>query len=348
MKNRFSFMAIAISVAALFFVGCANEETNDGTDVPPATPSNLTVQQTVRTQVNLSWSNVADEDSFIVQRSFDGSAWSPIASTVRDVLSAVDPGIHANSKHWYRVASKNIAGTSAFSSPASIWTWTRVFDFTTNQTDNFWGYYLDGAGDYLEWGWDQAAEALKLGVLNPDVDQFEVALISTDTLPNQGWFECHVKVPAWTGSAHRTEIEYYVERDQAEAWDVVGIKFTSDSTRLIYYTTAGMTIVATNPQLLLMTANVWHTVRFFHYQSDRWTVYYDGTQIWDGVIDNVAEGSYGLIQEWQFNRGDDSNDQFVLIDDVANSTPFPSFLQSGGERSPHRSVLDHTRRPVKK
>jgi hypothetical protein len=348
MRKSVLLIAIAVSLAAVFFLGCADENTTDGTDVPPATPSTLIVQQTVRTQVNLSWSNVADEDSFIVQRSFDNSSWSTIARTTQDVLTYSDTGIHANQHHWYRVAAKNIAGTSSPGSPESIWTWTRVYDFAADHTVNFWGYCLDGAGDYLVWDWDTATETGKLGVADPAVDQFEVALVSRDTLPNQGYFEFHVKVPAWTGSTNRTEFEYYVERDQAEASDVVGIKFKSDSTRLIYYTTAGMTVVATNPQLPLMTANVWHTVRFFHYQTNRWMVYYDGTQIWDGVIDNVAEGSYGLIQEWQFNRGDDSNDQFVLLDDVANPNPFPSLLQIGGERSGQRSALDQAKRPVKK
>jgi hypothetical protein len=346
MKRQFTLAAIALSLAALFFVGCADEDTNP-TDVPPATPTNLDAHQTIRTQVSLSWHDVADEDSFIVQRSFDGTTWAGIGSTASDVLTTVDAGIHTNSEHWYRVASKNISGTSAFSAADSTWTWPRVFDFTTDQTDNFDAFCLDGGANYLEWGWEQATEALKLGVADPDVDQFEVALVSADTMPNQGWFEFRAKVPAWTGSTNHTEFEYYVERDPAQTWDVVGIKFTSDSTRLVYYTTAGMTVLATNPELPLMTADAWHAVRFRHYDSDRWTVDYDGTEKWDGQIDNVAEGSYRLFQEWQFNRGDDSNDQYVLIDDVANSSDFPPFMQ-GGERSPHRSTLDRMTRPVKK
>jgi len=348
MKKRLFLIAVAVSLVALFCVGCANEDDNNPTSVPPATPSNLTAQQTVRSQVNLSWSNVADEDSFIVQRSLDSSAWSTIATTAQNVLTAVDPNIWANGRHWYRVASKNIAGASGYSASESIWTWPGVFDFAEDQTDNFDAWSLDGPPDFHVWSWDAASQAGKLGVADPDADQFEVALVSTDTMPNQGWFEFHVKVPAWTGNTHRTEIEYYVERDPAEARDVVGIKFKSDSTRLVYYTAAGITEVATNPAIPLMSANQWHTVRFFHYQSDRWMVYYDGTQVWDGQIDNVAEGSYGLLQEWQFSRGDDSSDQFVLIDDVANSNASPSLLQGGSERGPHRATLDHTRRPVKK
>jgi hypothetical protein len=347
MKRRFSFVAIAISLAALFFIGCADNNT-DGTDVPPATPSGLTAQQALRTQVNLSWSNVADEDSFVVQRSLDNSSWSTIANTARDVLSANDPGIHANTSHWYRVASRNIAGTSAFSSSVSIWTLPGVFDFSADQTNEFYAYYLDGTSDYLVWEWDAATQAGKLGVANPNVDQFEASLVSRDALPNQGWFEFRAKGPAWTGNTHRTEFECYVERDPAEAVDVVGIKFKSDGTRLVYFASDGMHDVPANPSLPLMTANVWHTVRFFHYQTNRWSVYYDGTRVWDGEIDNVAEGSYNLIQEWQFNRGDDSNNQYVLVDDVANSDASPSFLQAGGERSPQRVTLDHMSRPVKK
>ena len=83
MKKRLFLIVIAVSLAALFCVGCANEDTNP-TDVPPATPSNLTAQQTVRTQVSLSWSNVADEDSFIVQRSLDSASWPVIANVTHD------------------------------------------------------------------------------------------------------------------------------------------------------------------------------------------------------------------------------------------------------------------------
>jgi hypothetical protein len=346
MSKHVSFAAIALSLATLFVAGCANED-NNATDVPPATPSNLTVQQTIRTQVSVSWSNVADEDSFIVQRSMDSSSWSAFANLGQDVLSTMDTGIRANRQHWYRVASKNIAGLSSFSSPVSIWTWPGVFDFSSDQTSNFAAFSLDGVPDYHLWSWDAANQAGKLGVSSPAADQFEVALVSADTMPNQGWFEFQVKVPAWTGNTHRTEIEYYVERDPAEARDVVGIKFKSDSTRIVYYTAAGITEVATNPGLPLMTANIWHTVRFFHYQSDRWSVYYDATRIWDGQIDNVAEGSYGLIQEWQFNRGDTSANDFVLLDDVANSNQYPTLMLSGGRNS-HRSTADHASRPAKK
>jgi hypothetical protein len=344
MNKHLSLAVLVVLLGALLFVGCSSNNEDNGTSVPPATPSNLAAQQTLRSQVTLSWSNVADEDTFVVQRSFDSTTWGTIAYTATDVLTAVDPGIHANSKHWYRVASRNIAGTSAYCDPVSIWTWPGVFDFAEDQTDNFTPFSLDGPPDYHVWTWDATNQAGKLGVSGPGSDQFEVSLVCGDTMPNQGWFEFRGKVPAWTGSTHRTEFEYYVEKDPAEARDVVGIKFKSDSTRLVYYTASGITQVATNPTLPLMSPNEWHTVRFFHYQSDRWSVYFDGTRVWDGQIDNVAEGSYGLIQEWQFNRGDDSNNQFVLIDDVANSNPYPTFIQAGIAQP----KSDHLPRPVKK
>ena len=343
MKKRLFLIAVAVSLVALFCVGCANEDDNNPTSVPPATPSNLTAQQTVRSQVNLSWSNVADEDSFVVQRSLDSASWPVIANVTHDNLTVVDPGILANKTHWYRVASKNVAGASPFSAPVSIWTWPGVFAFAEDQTDEFYAQSVDGPPDYHEWTWDAAAGAGKLVVSIVDPSQHWVDIASWDTMPNQGWFETKVKIHAWAGT---DTLAFFVSRDIGVAQNFVGMKFTQTGTWLRYWTASGPQEVTTNMPLL--TADQFHTIRFFH-RGTQWIVYFDGIQVWNQAIPDQGVNTWGMVQEWWYDRGSSpEGDHTIWLDDVANSSADPSLLLTSAERGPQRATLDHARPPVKK
>lgn len=330
MKKHYWLIALMIAVAALFFVGCADEdEDNPGpTDVPPATPSGLTAAQTVRSQINLSWLNVADEDSFLVQRSFDSSAWSLVTRTAANVLTAVDPGVHANVKQWYRVASKNVAGASAYSAPVSIWTWPGVYDFSADETDNFAAQSPEGPPNYHIWEWDATAQAGKLTI--EDVAETWVDLSTLDTLTNQGWFESRVKIAAWAAD---DTIFYGVLFDVNSPNNIVALKFTQNSS-LFYYrdATGTATTIATNPQVPVLTENAFHTIRLFR-QGTQWTLYIDGTQIIAGTAPNTAMGNTGMIQEWWYDRGTQTGERSIWVDDVARPGIDPSFIADGGSRA---------------
>jgi len=344
MKNRLFFLSLAFALTALLVIGCGDdEEDNTATSVPPATPSNLTATQTLRSQVNLSWSNVADEDSFVVQRSINNTTWTNLANVAANVLTAVDPGILANAEHWYRVASKNVAGTSAYSTAVSIWTWPGVWDFADDQTDEFYAQSMDGPPDYHTWAWDATAGAGKLTVSIVEDDQFWVDVAAWDTMPNQGWFETSVKIQDWAGT---DTVAFFVSKDVSVAQNFLGMKFTQTGTILRYWTASGAQNVTSG--MPLMSENEFHTIRVFH-EGTQWTVYFDGTQIWSQAISDMGEHTWGMVQEWWYDRGSSAQgDHYIWLDDVASSAATPTFLQSDGTRNPHRSTLDSPRRAVKK
>lgn len=344
MKNRPFFLILAFALTALFIVGCGDDdEEPTSTNVPPATPSNLAAIQTFRSQVNLSWSNVADEDSFVVQRSMNNTAWNALANVAANVLTAVDPGISANTEHWYRVASKNVAGTSAYSTAVSIWTWPAVYDFSDDQTDMFTAQIrLEGTSS-VAWTWDETAATGKF-VMTYDDNYTQWADLYTDeTMPNQGWFETGVKLEAWQGT---DTLYYYACKDVDSSRYFVGLIFTQSHTYLRYWQSSGTQVVTSGMPVL--SAGSFHTIRIFH-EGTNWAVYFDGTEIWNQSIADQGENSWGYVQEWQFDPGSaPSGDYTFWIDDVANPAATPTLIQSDGSRSPHRSTLDSPRRAVKK
>lgn len=90
---------------------------------PPAAPSGLSAMATSSSTIDLAWSdNSSDESGFAIQRSTDGSTWSPLATVAADVATYTDTGLASNTTYWYRVNAHNDAGASAWSLPASATT----------------------------------------------------------------------------------------------------------------------------------------------------------------------------------------------------------------------------------
>ena len=89
----------------------------------PCAPSDLIVQGYLSVQVNLSWiDNAADESSFHIERSPDGSAnWQPVGTAPADATTYSDSGLLCNTIYWYRVRAYRTtdAQFSYYSSVAS-------------------------------------------------------------------------------------------------------------------------------------------------------------------------------------------------------------------------------------
>ncbi len=83
----------------------------------PATPQNIYVQQG-NGQVFISWDLSAGATSYNVQRSTDNVTYSSIATP--SVVNYLDTSVTTGIEYWYKVASVNASGTSAYSSPQSI------------------------------------------------------------------------------------------------------------------------------------------------------------------------------------------------------------------------------------
>ncbi len=89
----------------------------------PAAPGNLAATATSSTAIALSWTdNAANESGFKLERSLDGTTFSPLATLGTNATSYGDSGLTAATKYYYRVYAYNSAGNSAYSNVASATT----------------------------------------------------------------------------------------------------------------------------------------------------------------------------------------------------------------------------------
>jgi hypothetical protein len=92
---------------------------------PPAAPAGLTAQRSAAgTSITLQWSDLSgNETGFYVERSTDGSGYTPIAASPADQVSFVDGSLDAEASYAYRISSFNelVASTTieAAASPAA-------------------------------------------------------------------------------------------------------------------------------------------------------------------------------------------------------------------------------------
>ncbi len=86
----------------------------------PAAPTNLVATAVSSTQINLVWSdNANNETGFLVERSTNGVAFTQIASVGMNAVSFSSTGLSANKKYYYRVRANNAVGPSAYSNTAN-------------------------------------------------------------------------------------------------------------------------------------------------------------------------------------------------------------------------------------
>jgi acid phosphatase type 7 len=91
--------------------------------VPPAAPASLTATTFSSSQINLSWTdNANNENGFKVEQSTDGTTFTQIAMLGSNTVSFSATGLSASTTYHYRVVSFNDAGNSAFSNTASATT----------------------------------------------------------------------------------------------------------------------------------------------------------------------------------------------------------------------------------
>ena len=94
------------------------------TPVPaPAAPGNLVVTAASTSQINLTWTdNSTNESGFKIERSTDGSTFTPLATTGAGTTGYSDTGLSASTTRYYRVYAYNTGGNSAASNTASATT----------------------------------------------------------------------------------------------------------------------------------------------------------------------------------------------------------------------------------
>ncbi|MFT4514595.1 MAG: hypothetical protein ACI91B_003307 [Planctomycetota bacterium] len=90
---------------------------------PPSDPSGLGATAAGSSQVNLAWTDTAnDETGYEVERSTNGSTFSAAATLGANAESYNDTGRSANTTYWYRVRAVNGGGPSGYSNTANATT----------------------------------------------------------------------------------------------------------------------------------------------------------------------------------------------------------------------------------
>jgi len=90
---------------------------------PPAAPSGLGASAVACSQVDLSWTDNADnEDGFNIERSTDGTNFSQLTTVSSNVTSYSDTSVAGSTSYWYRVKAYNSGGDSNYSNTASATT----------------------------------------------------------------------------------------------------------------------------------------------------------------------------------------------------------------------------------
>ena len=94
--------------------------------LPPAAPGILMASAVSKSQINLAWADHSDNESgFQIERSTDGSLFTPIATVGVNVTGIANTGLKANKTYWYRVRAFNAVGSSAYSNVAGATTLRR-------------------------------------------------------------------------------------------------------------------------------------------------------------------------------------------------------------------------------
>ena len=98
----------------------------------PAAPSNLIAAAISTSQINLNWTDSANnEDGFSVERSSDGTTFTALASVGANTTSYSDPALAQGTTYYYRVHAFNGVGNSADSNVASATTFAPTVSLST-------------------------------------------------------------------------------------------------------------------------------------------------------------------------------------------------------------------------
>ena len=116
--------------------GYSNEANATTLDVAPAAPSGLSATSISSSQINLSWTdNATNETGFKIERKTgSGGTYAQIATTGADVTTYNDTGLTEGTTYFYRVRATNAVGDSAYSAEASATTGTTPPDAPSGLT----------------------------------------------------------------------------------------------------------------------------------------------------------------------------------------------------------------------
>jgi hypothetical protein len=104
-------------------VSLAFQDPDSNGSVTPATPTALSAQALSATQVSLSWTdNAANETGYKIERRTGAGAYAQIATTGANVTSYEDIALSAQTTYGYRIRATNAAGDSTYGAEATATT----------------------------------------------------------------------------------------------------------------------------------------------------------------------------------------------------------------------------------
>ena len=95
----------------------------------PYTPSDLAVDATTASQVDLSWSinSLSEHDGFIIERSLDEETFTALSTAIdADTTTVSVDALAASTTYFFRVKAYNGAGDSAYSNVIEVMTTDRA------------------------------------------------------------------------------------------------------------------------------------------------------------------------------------------------------------------------------
>jgi len=151
----------------------------------PLAPTNLTAAPLSGSQVSVTWTDAAnDETGFAIERAPDGGgtpgAFAQIATVGSNVMTYVSGGLTTNTTYWYRVRASNVGGYSPFSNVTNATTFASSFDSWINSGSWKWE---DGCGVVCPWSLGVPPNVYLSGVLITN-DGSKVVTIDATTVSN--------------------------------------------------------------------------------------------------------------------------------------------------------------------
>lgn len=134
----------------------------------PGAPTNLTANAVSTSQINLAWTdNANNETGFTIERSTNGSTFTQIITVGVNTTSFNNTGLAGSTTYFYRVRATNSGGNSPYSNTASATTQAGsatlyeaesavlvgavVSNIHTGYTGTGFVDYVNATGDYIEW-----------------------------------------------------------------------------------------------------------------------------------------------------------------------------------------------------
>lgn len=94
-----------------------------GIPPPPAAPNGLTAAATSSSQINLTWTdNATNESNFLMELSLNNFNFAQVDSVSAGVTNYSSGGLSASTTYYYRVRASNLGGNSAYSNTNSATT----------------------------------------------------------------------------------------------------------------------------------------------------------------------------------------------------------------------------------